>query len=112
MGGESELFDIGAQAERTALAWQRTGIGAIAVGALVLRWCVTEDFPLWPGIVLAACGGVTTLFLVRQRYHRVLRTVSTGQTPMSRLLVPGTTLFMVVVVLGIGVGVCYEFLRT
>ena len=78
-----ELFDVGAQAERTALAWQRTGIGTIAVGALVLRWCVTENFPLWPGVVLAMCGGITTLFLVRQRYQRVLRTVTTAQTPLS-----------------------------
>ena len=34
---DPELFDVGAQAERTALAWQRTGIGAIAVGALMMR---------------------------------------------------------------------------
>ncbi|MFN8088108.1 MAG: DUF202 domain-containing protein [Mycobacterium sp.] len=104
-----ELFDVGAQAERTALAWQRTGIGTIAVGALVLRWCVTENFPLWPGVVLAMCGGITTLFLVRQRYQRVLRTVTTAQTPLSRFLVPGTTIFMVVAVLAVGFGVLYEF---
>lgn len=107
-----ELLDVGAQAERTALAWQRTGIGTIAVGALVLRWCLTENFPLWPGVVLAACGGVTTLFLVRQRYQRVLRTVTTTETPLSRFLVPGTTIFMVLVVLGVGFGICYEFLAT
>lgn len=107
----SELFDVGAQAERTALAWQRTGIGTIAIGALVLRWCVTEGFPLWPGIVLAACGGAATLFLVRQRYHRVLRTVSAAETPVSRFLVPGTAIFMVSVVLAVGYGVFCELLR-
>jgi len=111
MEPECELLDVGAQAERTALAWQRTGIGAIAIGALVLRWCVTEHFPLWPGLVLAACGGATSLFLVRQRYHRVLRTVSASETPMSRYLVPGTALFMVLVVLGVGFGICWELLQ-
>ena len=67
-----ELFDIGAQAERTALSWQRTGIGVIAIGALLLRWCVTESYPLWPGIALAASGSGISLFIVRHRYRRVL----------------------------------------
>ena len=99
------MFDIGAQAERTALSWQRTGIGVIVAGALVLRWCVTVGYPLWPGIALAASGSVISLFIVRHRYRRVVRTVTAGQTPTSRYLIPGTALFMVLVVLGLTIAI-------
>ena len=100
---DSELIDIGAQAERTALAWQRTGIGMMAVGALVLRWDVTEHLPVWPGIVLTAVGGLGVLILVPDRYRRVLRNVRAGHTPLSRGMVPTATLSMFLVILGVGI---------
>ena len=97
--GGPELFDVGAQAERTALAWQRTGIGLMAAGALVVRWTVTERFPPWPGVALVGFGAFASLLLVRQRYRRVLKMVRAEQTPLSRYLIPGTAAFMVAVIL-------------
>jgi len=98
-----KLMDVGAQAERTALAWQRTGIGVMAVGALLLRWDVNEHLPVWPGILLTAVAGLAVLVLVPDRYRRVLRTVQAGHTPLSRAMVPAATMLMVLVILGIGV---------
>jgi uncharacterized membrane protein YidH (DUF202 family) len=98
----SELMDIGAQAERTALAWKRTGIGMTAVGALLLRWDVNQHLPLWPGIALTAAAGLAVLFLVPERYRRMLRTVRAGHTPLSRAMVPATALLMILVILGVG----------
>jgi uncharacterized membrane protein YidH (DUF202 family) len=103
-----EAAPAGAQAERTALAWQRTGIGLVLIGLLITRWSVTEAFPAWPGIVVAGLGGLAGLILVRRRYHRVLHTVSTGQTPLSRYLVPSTTALMVLIVLGVAAGYAVE----
>jgi uncharacterized membrane protein YidH (DUF202 family) len=106
----SDLMDVGAQAERTALAWQRTGIGTMASGGLAVRWSVTEQFPLWPGVLLVVVGAFASLVLVAQRYRRVLKTVRAGQSPRSRILVPSAALFMVVVVVSIGAGIVAEYL--
>lgn len=103
--------EAGAQAERTALAWQRTAIGVVAVGALTVRWTIVEHFPALPGIALATFGGVAGLFVVRQRYLRVHQTVAAGRTPVSRYLIPATAAFMAVVVAAITVGVVIEFAR-
>jgi uncharacterized membrane protein YidH (DUF202 family) len=100
---DSELTDVGGQAERTALGWQRTEIGMMAVGALLMRWDITEHLPMWPGIVLTASAGLSVLILVPDRYRRVLRTVRAGYTPLSRRMVPSATLLMVLVILGVGV---------
>jgi uncharacterized membrane protein YidH (DUF202 family) len=99
---DSELMDVGGQAERTALGWQRTEIGMMAVGVLLMRWGVTEHLPVWPGILLTASAGLGVLILVPDRYRRVLRTVRAGHTPLSRGMVPSATLLMVLVILGVG----------
>jgi uncharacterized membrane protein YidH (DUF202 family) len=107
----TELLDAAGVAERTALAWQRSLVGLLAVGALVVRWSITERFLLWPGVLLTTVAALATLFLVRQRYQRVRDTVMAGQTPLSRYLVPGATVFMVVAVVGIGAGILLEYTR-
>ncbi|EHB50609.1 hypothetical protein MycrhDRAFT_5035 [Mycolicibacterium rhodesiae JS60] len=106
---DQDLLDATGVAERTALAWQRTVIGVLAVGALVLRWSIVERFPPWPGVLLTTVAALAALLLVRQRYQRVRATVTAGQTPLSRYLVPGATAFMVVVVVGIGAGILIEY---
>jgi uncharacterized membrane protein YidH (DUF202 family) len=100
---DPELMDVGAQAERTALAWQRTGIGAIAVGALLMREHLHQHLlPSWPGFLLVVVAGIGVVVLVPQRYRRVLGNVRAGHTPLSRMMVPGATLVLVLVTIGIG----------
>lgn len=105
---DRKLFDVGAQAERTAMAWQRTGIGVMASGALVVRWSVAEDFTVWPGVALTVFGGFLALYIVRQRYQRVLTTVTAGQTPLSRYLIPATTAFLLVASVATAIAVADE----
>ena len=101
---DPDLLDIGAQAERTALAWQRTGIGAITVGALMMReHLIRQVLPPWPGLLLVAVAAFGVVVLVPQRYRRVLGNVRAGHTPLSRMMVPGTTLVLVLVTVAIGV---------
>ena len=61
------------QPERTALAWQRTGLGVLAVGGLVTHAALKETSPL-----LLAVAGVTALLglavlggLAPVRYRRL-----------------------------------------
>jgi uncharacterized membrane protein YidH (DUF202 family) len=101
---DTEQMDVGTQAERTALAWQRTGIGAMAVGALLMHGHVHQNLlSPWPGLVLAVVGGAAILVLVPHRYRRVARAIQAGCTPLSRAMVPGATLVLVLVTVGIGV---------
>jgi uncharacterized membrane protein YidH (DUF202 family) len=99
---DSELLDAGAQAERTALAWQRTGIGAMAVAGLLLRWDVTEHLPVWPDILVAAAAGIAVMFFVSGRYRGMLRAMRADRTPLSRAMVPAATVSMLVIILDIG----------
>jgi putative membrane protein len=66
------------QPERTALAWQRTGLGVLAVGGLLAHGAVRNGRHL-----LLAAAGVVALtgllvlgWLAPVRYHQVLRAVS------------------------------------
>lgn len=99
------LLDVGAQAERTALAWQRTALAAMGVGALLTH--ANRSLPLhpWPGLLLMAAAGLTVLVLVPRRYRRILATVRAGHTPLSRRVVPGTALLLLLVVLGSAVAI-------
>ncbi len=92
-------MDVGAQAERTALAWQRTGLAAMVLGVLLAH----ATAPPWPGLLLVAVAGLTTVVLGPQRYRRVLRTVRAGHTPLSRRMVPGAALLFLVVTAGTAV---------
>lgn len=95
----------GLAAERTALAWQRSSMSMVAIGALVVRWSMVEHLPAWPGIVLTAVVAVGSLFAVRSRYRRVLDAVSAGQTPRSRYLVPVTAGLTATVVICVGISI-------
>ena len=107
----TEVPDATAVAERTALAWQRTMIGVLAIGALLVRWSAAERFPLWPGTLFTAAAALAGLVLVRRRYQRVRGTVLAGQTPLSRYFVPGAAAVMIVVVLAVGAAVVLEYTR-
>lgn len=106
-------MDAGAQAERTTLAWQRTGFGAMAIGALLVHGHLNAHWlPPWPGLLLMAVGSLAVLVLVPLRYRRVLRLVRAGNNPLSRAMVPGATVLVVVVIVGVAVGIGLDLLRT
>jgi putative membrane protein len=68
------------QPERTALAWQRTGLGVIAVAGLVAHGAVEHENP----VLLAVAGAAALLGLgvlgglAPVRYHQVRRRRATG----------------------------------
>jgi hypothetical protein len=62
--------DPGASAERTGLAWRRTGLSAAAVGLLAARPAFTPD-PSVPRVLLAAAAMASWVILVRLSYLRV-----------------------------------------
>lgn len=103
------LLDAQGVAERTALSWQRTFIGVLTIGALVMRWAIAEHLPAWPGVVLIALVALAGLVLVRWRYEGVRQAVRAGQTPVSRYLVPGAAIFTILVILGVGAGIVFEY---
>lgn len=49
------MKDPGLASERTALAWSRTALGIVGVGALLLRFARVESVPA-AGEVVAACA--------------------------------------------------------
>jgi putative membrane protein len=75
--------DPGLQPERTALSWQRTGVGVLGVGALLARGALVHGQPL----LLVAAGAVALLGLgvlggvAPVRYRRLQRGAAAGHAP-------------------------------
>lgn len=70
--------DTGAQPERTALAWQRTGLAVVLASLAVLRLAAVRGSV--PGTVVAALAGtlaVAALLRVRFGYERSAGGVAT-----------------------------------
>lgn len=73
-------FDPGLQPERSALAWQRTGL-AIAVGSLIFGRILSTSLGFWAllpmmiGLTMAAVLGLKA----HQRYAHHHRTLTSGQ---------------------------------
>ena len=98
-GHENVLVDVGAQAERTSLAWQRTGFSAILVGALLIRHHVNHGAPPWPGLLLAVAAGLSIVVWVPMRYQRVLTSLRREHSPVSRAMVPATAALLALVII-------------
>jgi uncharacterized membrane protein YidH (DUF202 family) len=78
------LWDPGTQAERTALAWQRTGLSAVVVGALLTQIGPGgQPLPPWPGLLVVVFGVAAAALVAPLRYAGVLRAARAGRTPLS-----------------------------
>lgn len=92
------VFDAGLQAERTSLAWRRTGLALLACSLAAGR-------VLWPALgfaaialaILGAATGVAVVGLHSRRYQRVHATLTAAGT--TRVALPdGRSLALVAVV--------------
>jgi putative membrane protein len=68
------------QPERTALAWRRTGLGMLAVAALLVHAAMRKESPVLLGAayVVALLGLGTLGGLATVRYRRLRRSLDTG----------------------------------
>ena len=81
------LFDVGAQLERTTLAWVRTALAFAAVGALLARFATATDLPLLGhavGAILVATGVAVGGLATRSypRRHAALHAGARPATPV------------------------------
>lgn len=96
------LFDLGAQSERTALAWQRTGLSAVAVGALLLH---THPGHQLPGLLLLIVGALSAAVLAPARYRGILRAVRIRRSPVQPRVIVLLSILMGVVEVTAGLAV-------
>lgn len=95
----------GLQAERTAMAWQRTALGIGGVSALLLHHAGGKPVPSIPGVagMVAALG---VLLLVEARYlrrdHGELETSPMGVGPVRALAAVTVLLAVAAVVVVLG----------
>ncbi len=102
MTGADAVWDRGAQAERTALAWQRTGLSAAAVGLLLVHaHPAGHAMAPWPGLLLLVVGGAVVAVVAPIRYRRIERWVRCGAGPSSAGTVPGTALLVLTSIVGV-----------
>ena len=100
-------MDPGLQAERTAMAWQRTALGIGGVSALLLHRANGAILPSLPGVA-GLLGALGLLLVVEARYVRNSRHGEAGNSPMGptmvRAVTAGTVLLAVatLVVLALG----------
>ena len=90
------------QPERTALAWQRTGLGMMAVAGLLGHGAVERENPVLLAIAgaaallaLAVLGGLAPV-----RYRQVRRTLRLGGGGMGAGVMAGATSAVALVCLG------------
>ncbi|MCF6744134.1 DUF202 domain-containing protein [Blastococcus sp. KM273128] len=95
------------QPERTALAWQRTGLGLLAVAGLVGHRAVHTEAPLMLVVAgLAALLGLAVLGgLAPARYSRVQRRVAADEAVASRAAARAATATVVLTALAAAVAV-------
>ncbi|MQA13982.1 MAG: DUF202 domain-containing protein [Pseudonocardiaceae bacterium] len=90
---DSPLLDATTAAERTSLAWQRTGLAMVVTGALLVHTQVGAGAlrPL-SGVVLVAAGVVAAALVAPLRYRTVLRRVDAQRSPLGGAAVVGACL--------------------
>ena len=79
-------MDPGLQAERTAMAWQRTALGIGGVSALLLHYAAGAILPSLPG-ALGLLTALGLLLVVEARYVQNSRHGDAGNSPMGPAMV-------------------------
>lgn len=81
------LVEHAAQAERTALSWQRTGFRVLLVGALLAHTGQIPGHvdPEVAALVVIALGTLLSTLVPTVRYRRIVADIEQGHTPASRL---------------------------
>ncbi|MEZ5096537.1 MAG: DUF202 domain-containing protein [Nocardioides sp.] len=103
---DDELVHRVAALERTALSWERTGIGVAAVGALVLHLRQESGPMLALGVLLITAAIVIVLVLAPARY-RAARADVLGTRSVVQ---PWILLTLALLVAGVGVGLLVALL--
>jgi putative membrane protein len=92
--------EVETQPERTALAWQRTGLGVLAVGGLVTHGALQGKSPLL--LVVAGCTALLGLAILGAlapvRYRRLRRSAATDGTAVPGLLRAATAIVVLTAV--------------
>lgn len=98
--GLDRVFDGGLQHERTALAWDRTGLSLLVVGALLLRSGGPPygDVVHLPGYVGLSVGAIL-LWAGGRRYRRREVSLREGASPVR----PGLVVLAAVAALTMGI---------
>lgn len=106
MRESSVLLDPGAQAERTALAWQRTGLALVGVGAVLVHvdGSGSSHLSLAVGLLDIAAGAVLGAVVAPLRYKRTLLMVGEASSPLARRSCLTAVLCAVASCLAAGVG--------
>ena len=98
-----DVFDLGLQQERTALAWDRTGLAMMAGGAVLLR-AHGETFVfvfslLGGGIIVDGAWLVFFAGLRYRRLHGLLREAGDVTSPrLTRVVAISTIVFAIAVI--------------
>lgn len=95
-GRPDRLYDVGGQQERTALAWDRTGVALMVVGALYLRGGHPPYHQVrhWPGLAILILGA-TLIVAAYRRYEGLHGALREGRPVLSGKLVIVTGLVTV-----------------
>jgi putative membrane protein len=112
-------------AERTFLAWIRTGLGLIAIGFAVSRFGLflrqlsasethlptrTTGISVWSGVTLVGLGVLVMLSSVF-RHLQLIRELKAGTWTPGRISRDGVVLGLVLAVAGIGMGAYFVLVR-
>jgi putative membrane protein len=112
-------------AERTFLAWIRTGLGLMGIGFAVSRFGLffrqltatnthlptrTTGLSLWSGVILVALGVIVTLSSVL-RHIQLIHELSAGTWQPGRISLDAVILGLILAAMGSGMAIYLIFVR-
>ena len=82
-GRPSEVFDVGLQHERTALAWERTAIASMVAGVLMTRYAAESLHAVFAAVgMLQVAFGAAVLLWAALHYDDLHGPLRSGQSPV------------------------------